>query len=362
MRILHIMQAAQIGGAERSLLVLLPALRAAGHDVAFLGFAKRLPSGFVDALREREIDARVVTGHRLFGPSVALRIRREIANYGPDVVHTHLLYGDVQGQLASASLRIPAVRTIHGPGNVSSHWKDRIGSRVAGLLARRTITLSPHAAKFARSGRHAPASRIVIVPHGIEPVADARIARCGSIEPTVICTSRLIEGKGHAVLIRAMKKVLETHRAHLHIVGTGPLRNDLQQFAADQLPEASFTFSGFSHDVGAALAASDIFVLPTGRSLGEGSPVAVLEAMAAGLPIVASDLPALRDLFGSTEAGVLVEPGDPDALAAAIVNLLDAPNRRAALGLRGRQLTHERYSVEQLVEQTVGVYKSVLNR
>jgi glycosyltransferase involved in cell wall biosynthesis len=203
-----------------------------------------------------------------------------------------------------------------------------------------------------------PEARIDIIPNGIDlsmfPLRP-NVARPRKIA-MVAC---LREEKRIDVLIAAAARILAHFPdAEFQIVGDGPCREQLvaQAVAAGVLPQVRFM--GHRDDVPAILSASDVFVLP---SQSEASPNVIIEAMAAGLPVVASRVGGIPELVADGVTGRLVAPADPDALAAALVDLLAHPDRGAAYGRAGRACVERRYSFDRMVMQFETLYQSGSN-
>lgn len=166
--------------------------------------------------------------------------------------------------------------------------------------------------------------------------------------------SVLREGKGIEVLLDAIPAVLADHPdARFVIVGDGPLREALEARAVDRVVDR-VTWTGFRRDVPELLAASDLFVLP---SLGDAYPTVLMEAMAAGLPVVSTRVGGIPEIVEDGRTGRLVPPGDAAALAKAISGLLDSPGEREALGRAARAEAERRFSTKTWVERLGEVYE-----
>jgi glycosyltransferase involved in cell wall biosynthesis len=164
--------------------------------------------------------------------------------------------------------------------------------------------------------------------------------------PLVVTVAGLNNQKGHIHLIRAIPRVLQkVASARFLFAGEGHLRDHLEATAGALGLRDVVTFAGDRSDIPALLASSDLFVLP---SLFEGMPMSVLEAMAAGKAVVATDVGGTRDLVVPGETGLLVPPGDSDSLAHAIVELLLSEERREALGRAGRRRAEEHFSAAEM--------------
>jgi glycosyltransferase involved in cell wall biosynthesis len=212
-----------------------------------------------------------------------------------------------------------------------------------------------------------PPERLVVIPNGLDIEAFDRMAAAeverGQFGLTdgdfVIGTvGRLDPQKGHAHLLRAAALVLERHpEARFLIVGDGELRSVLEQQARDAGIADRVVFVGRYEPAAALYRLMDLFVLP---SLWEGAPYSPLEAMAAGLPVVCSDVGGCRDIVADGETGFLVPPAQPHALAERVLELLEHRDRARAMGRAGRQRVEERLSLERMLLATADLYRQVL--
>ena len=170
---------------------------------------------------------------------------------------------------------------------------------------------------------------------------------------------RLVAEKGLEHLLTAMPKVLKRFsEARLLLVGDGPLRTDLKKIVIDLDLTGKVTFVGFRSDIKEILSALDILVLP---SLLEGFPMILLEAMAMATPIVASDIPGIREQIIDGKTGILVPARDSNALASAITSILEDKQTARRIGLEARKTVDEKFSVGKMVAETESLYLSLLN-
>ena len=169
---------------------------------------------------------------------------------------------------------------------------------------------------------------------------------------------RLVAEKGLEYLLTAIPKVLKRFsEARLLLVGDGPLRKDLERIVIDLDLTGKVTFVGFRSDIKEILSSLDILVLP---SLLEGFPMIILEAMAMAKPIVASDIPGIREQIIDGKNGILVPIKDPNAMAAAIINILADRKVAENIGLAARKTVDEKFSIERMVAETESLYLSLL--
>jgi glycosyltransferase involved in cell wall biosynthesis len=268
------------------------------------------------------------------------------------VLHTWDLYANIVGLPAALMARVPV--RLGSRRGITSPVTRR------GLLAlqRAAFTAAHHivanseaaAARLRREG--IPARRIDIIPNGID-VSDFPAAR-RSARKVVTTVANIRIDKGHDVLLEAVRGVLERHpEARFRIVGDGPLRATIEARAHTLGIAGSVDFLGARDDVPEQLATSDVFAFP---SLMEAFPNGVMEAMATGLPVVATDVGGIPELVDHERNGLLVRPGDPVALAAGIVRLLDDRAFADACGRAARETIAARYSFDRMVATFESLY------
>jgi len=174
--------------------------------------------------------------------------------------------------------------------------------------------------------------------------------------------SRLVPDKGHDVVIEAFASVVkQVPTARLMIAGSGPLRSKLEALALQALPLGQARFLGFQSDMRAFLGACDLVLFPSLPSFGEGFGLAALEAMAAGVPVLASDTGPLPEIVTDGKSGLVLPPGDSGIWADAITTLATDASLRARLGAQAGIRAEERFSVVEMADRTVGVYQEILS-
>lgn len=292
---------------------------------------------FEAGLRVTNLHARNLRDLRAFR-----RLLRLLREERIGLIHAHLAYASIWGALASRITGIPCVATLHvAPSGMGGRQGIRETLLVHALnrWSKRVIAVSG-SAREAWIERGLKPSKLAVVPNGIEVEAFKPGCRNGKVVTTV---SVLREGKGIEVLLDAVPLVPD---AQFVIVGDGPLREKLQ--GGDRV-----TWTGFRRDVPELLSQSDVFVLP---SLGDAYPTVLLEAMAAGLPVVSTRVGGIPEIVEDGRTGILVPPGNPTALASAISGLLDSPEKREALGRAARAEAESRFSTQAWVEKLRQVY------
>ena len=346
------------GGTERLLCGTVGLLDPARYrvEVAYL-----LP--WKDALVP-EVTAAGVPVHCLDAPratSVAWlgRLRRLVRERDIALVHTHMPAPAVAARLA---LRGRAPAFVHTEHNLWDRYRPatRWANRVTYGRNAAVIAVSEAVARSVGGARPQPE----VVVHGVEAAmgppgdpAEAR-ARLGlpGDGPVVGTVGNFTAKKDHATLVRAL--ALLPDDVHLVLVGLGPLEADLRAQVAREGLVDRVTFAGSRDDVATLLPAFDVFAL---SSRYEGLPIALLEAMAAGRPCVATRVGGVPEVISHGEDGVLVAPGDPDALARALTTVLDDPARRADLGRRAAARAED-FRLDAAVTRIEAVYDRVLAR
>lgn len=285
------------------------------------------------------------------------------------VVHTHVLRPDILGGLAARLAHRPAVlSTKHNMAYVRSQngWLMRnLFYWPAMYLSDQIVTVTEALRQQTIERLRISPTRVTTIHNGIDaeryyqPDARAATRAALGLAPDAFVltyTGRLIGGKGLEEVLRAAQPLVERHPAcRVLIVGEGELQERLQQLAGELGLLSHVVFAGFRRDVPEVLAASDVFVLP---SFSEGLPLSVLEAMAAGKPVVVSRVGGVPEIVHDGETGLMIRPGDVPGLTAALLSLIEDPARRTALGARGRQHVQEHFSVPSMIARYQDLYQA----
>lgn len=367
LRLLVMLTTLATGGGERNVVDLLPRLAARGCEVDLCTLTTRRDGPIaadVAAAGIRRVD---LGGTRLLDVRAWARLRTLVRSGGYDLVHTHDQYSNILGALLVRPSRVPVVMSRHVLEEPRPRWREAVRAeavlRAARFGATRVVAVSDAVrVRVAADARLDPA-RVVTVHNGIDPRrfhgdrAEAR-RRLGwpAGAPAVTMLAVLRPGKGHEVLLDAVPAVTTAVPGTVvRLVGGGPLHDDLARRAAALGPAVELT--GERSDVPDVLAASDVVVLP---SWSEALPTVLLEAGAAGRPVVATPVGGAPEIVVDGETGVLVPTGDPAALAGAVVGLLRDPARAAAMGERARARVHARFTLDHQADGLIAVYRDVL--
>ena len=268
------------------------------------------------------------------------------------VLHTCDFYSNVFGLLAGAMAGVPVrigSRRELNPDKTSGQIRLQ---RLAYRCAARVVANSPAAAAILRT-EGVPSADVVMIPNGVDASAYHEAARRADVRK-VITVANLRPEKNHETLIAAAAQLAE-HCPNLRyqIVGEGSRRMALETLARERGVDHIVEFLGHREDVPALLASADVFVLP---SRSEAFPNGAIEAMAAGLPVVACAVGGLLDLIETGRTGILVPPSDPEPLAVAIRSLYDNPARAREMGRAARREVRAQYSFERMVSAFEDLY------
>jgi glycosyltransferase involved in cell wall biosynthesis len=360
LRIAHLIESDGPGGAEQVVVHLATSLQASGaQSVVFVpangeGWLARQLEGSGVAVEYFDLN-------RPLSPACARQVAAALRRHDVQIAHSHEFSMAVYGAWASWLAGIPHVITMHGGRYYADRLRRRLALGLSVTLSERTIAVSSQLAGDLRRDLIAPASRISMIPNGVRssrtelPTLRAEL-RLRADDRLLVSIGNLYPVKGHEYLLEAIARLNDRH-AHLAIAGRGLLAETLAARARDLGIGDRVHLLGLRSDVSAVLAAADIFVLP---SLSEGLPLALLEAMFAGCPIVASDVGEIGRALDDGAAGLLVPPGDAPALAAALNSLLGHPAQARELGERAARRAAVEYDVTQMVRRYTAVYEEAL--
>jgi glycosyltransferase involved in cell wall biosynthesis len=262
------------------------------------------------------------------------------------------IFGLLGGALAGVPVRIGSRRELN-PDKTSGQIRVQ---RLAYRFATRIVANSPAAAAILRT-EGVPSSRVSMIPNGVDAAAYPDRAERRDVR-RVVTVANLRPEKNHETLISAAAQLAAScPNLRYQIVGDGSRRNALEKLARTHGVDHIVEFLGHREDVPALLAAADVFVLP---SRSEAFPNGAIEAMAAGLPVVACAVGGLLDLVETGRTGILVPPSDPEPLAAAIRSLHDNPQRAREMGLAARSEVRAQYSFERMVAAFDDLYDTEL--
>jgi glycosyltransferase involved in cell wall biosynthesis len=369
LQVLHLLATMPVGGAEDLVAAIVRGLdpRRFAVSVATLG-----PPGPVgQELRSQGyevvslgLDLKRTSAWRVVGP-----VRRLLQARPPDILHTHLYHPNLYGRLASLGLGLPAVVAAVHNSYTRVKFHRRLWNFLLGWATDRVLVGSAQVWDDVRRYDGVPASRLLLMPYGI-PLAeldpplgrDEARARLGLPATALVigAVGRLEEQKGHVHLLAALPEVHpQIPDLVVLLVGEGRQEAELRRQVRDLGLESQVRFLGTRRDLPEIYRALDLFVQP---SLWEGLPLALLKAMGAGLPVVATRVSGSREAVTDGVNGCLVAPGDPRALARAILDLARQPELRRRLGDAARDTVAARYSLEAMLKRLEELYLDLWRR
>jgi len=380
LRLLYVIDSLGHGGAEQSLVAMLPEYRARGVATVIVTLVAR-DTNLIK--RAEAAGARVVQAPATHVPAQAIWLRRAIGRLHPSLVHTTLFRADLVARMAGLGTGVPVltsvVNTQYEPQRLRESaipgWKLRMAQEIerwGGRIGTDHFHVNSEAVRtFAVDHLSVPPSAITVVPRGrdperYQPPSEGRRstvrARLGVRpgEPLLLTVGRQEPQKGQHYLIDAFGQVLATEpHAKLALVGGPGAASDALRARIEGLGLSErIMLLGRRDDVPDLLAAADLFVL---SSLWEGLPNVVIEAMATGLPVVATDIAPVREAVDAGRSAVLAAPADPEDLARAMIEVLADPARRVAMGRRGREVFLERFTIGPVADSMVALYAELVD-
>ena len=361
-RILILIKGLGVGGAEK-----LISEGAKHWDTGSFSYtvAYALPwkNHLVADLESLGIRVRMIGDKQGLTPRFFFNLRRLVRKIEPDLIHAHLPSMGVAARLISP---VPVVYTEH---NIVDSYRllTRVANRLTYAQNAVVIAVSDAVADSVRGWSY---KSLQVIPNGVSPHIDETAAQAARTElglpqtdsPLVAHVGNIKPGKGHDVLIAAASRLC-ARRPDVTIVSIGGEKHpgDLERVRESARAagvDRHLKFTGRRPDALAFVAAADVFVNP---SWVEGLPVAVLEAMAAGTPVVATDAGGVPRIVRNGQTGILVPSGDADALADGIARLLDDPDTAGQLARKARELVEREYGLEPMVRAVESVYCEVLD-
>ncbi len=361
LKVLHLLASLPVGGAEDLAAAIVRGLdpERFAAEVACIGvpgpvgeelYAAGYPVTYLGLDLKRTSSWRLVAD-----------LRRLLQELQPDILHTHLYHPNLYGRLAALGLGLPGVVAAVHNSYTRGKIHRRLWNYLLGWVSDRILVGSVQVWDDVRHYDGVPASRLLLMPYGIRldeletplsrEAARAALQVSGFVMGAV---GRLEEQKGHAHLLTALAAVKrQIPQATLVLVGDGRLRADLERQAEALGVADGVRFLGTRRDLPLIYRALDLFVQP---SLWEGLPLALLKAMGAGLPVLATRVSGVRELINDGVNGRLVDPGDPEALARALVELYGQPETRGRMEAAALLTIRDHYSFAAMLARLESLY------
>lgn len=364
MRVLHLIDHLGLGGAQTGLVRLAEA-RGSGVDFRVTSLSNRALPETTRRLKAAGVETRLL-GLTKVNPLGLGRLRAEIANQRPDVVQTHLEFSNTFGVAAAASLgsrRPVIVRTFHNIPQRQYAWPLFVLSRVARRWVDREVALSEDIASAVRA-IGIPQERIQI----IAPIVNSGAVRSGAgstrnpewrngASRVVGAVGRFVRQKNFGTLVDAMPILLaDDPQTRLLFIGEGPLQNALESRVKSMGLSQAVTFAGYQSERAAFYGSMDVLAMSSSY---EGLALSILEAMAHGVPVVATRVPGCRNAIRDEVDGLLVAPDEPEALAAAILRVFREPDLTETRVAEARTHVAKNFRSELILDQIEKLYNDL---
>ncbi|MBI4138654.1 glycosyltransferase [Candidatus Uhrbacteria bacterium] len=353
--VIFVTHSLEMAGAERLVVELASRLPAKGFETSVVTV---LSGGALEhLLAEGDVRVFAIPRRGFFGLATICALYRAFRAERPEIVHTHLFLADTWGRLAAWLARVPVIVSTEHNVNPTYGFFHRLTNALLSFLTDAHIAVSGDVkAELHRvEGVSLKKIRVIlngidlgrVVPRGTRPFRDV---------PRLITVGRLHPQKDHATLLKALALIKRPWR--LQIVGVGPLEGELRALAERLHLSSRIEWLGAREDVPELLAASDAFCFP---SRYEGFGLAAVEAAAAGVPMIASDLPPLREILAGDDA-LFPPSGDVSAWADAIRRTLDDPTAAVLRANRAVPKVAAAASLDRMVEQHAKLYRELLKK
>jgi len=304
-------------------------------------------------LRQMGIATWCLGARSVWDIGVFYRLSRLISHFRPDILHCSLVHANVVGRLTGSLMQVPHIVASLHTAEQGKRW-HLVAENLTCRMSELTICVSDSVANHVHQYSHVPLWRLRVIPNGIDT---QRFADAEPIDPkeiglaqgktTLIFVGRLDPVKRIDLFLRAGAQLAAEYDLQLLVVGAGAELSHLEALTAELNLQDQVRFTGPRRDVERLLKMATVFVQP---SRWEGLPLSALEAMAAGLPIVATRTTGLIDLIEHDKTGLLVPVDNVDELATAIKSVISHPAKVAQLGQAAQEHVHEHFSVDKMVK------------
>ena len=356
LRVAQIIGGLAVGGAERNLVNTFNAMCCEYRAAIFIGKPSSGPSfhGELDP----EIAQHFVRVRRRSLPIGVMRLATLMRKLRLDIVHTHMFAPNLYGTIAAKLAGVPVIVTSEHGENPWKRPRHRLLERqVISRLADMRFCVSTKILSIRRDIDGVPASKLQLLVNGTTlPVLGPR--RQQNPVPIIGAVGRFIPAKDYPRLLQAAAALRDSNRKfRVCIVGDGPEMPSVRAMVADLGLADIIELPGMAGDIGAWYRRFDIYV---SSSVREGQPMALLEAMAYGLPVVSTDTGACATTVGHGFGGLVVPPGDTAALETALAQMIGDAELRSTCGANARRRVEERYSVQKVADAMTEVYAQIL--
>ena len=361
-RILHIIPTLDRGGAEKQLVLLAKGLPREEFEVHVCALERGGP--LETELGDAGIRVTVIGKRWTVDPFAARKLRTLINQTRPDLVHTWLFEAGFHGRVLAKLMGIRRIVASLPRGEPKLQWQW-IAERKLAKITNRVVLNSAHV-KDVLIAHGLPSDKLMVISNGVPPAQPSDVSReelfrelhlPADARPIGI-VGRLVPEKGVKELIWACELVRVLHpNVHLLVIGDGPQRSSLEEFASGASDLEHIRFLGERNDVSRIVPHLEMLWHGSER---ESQSNAIMEAMASGVPVVASDIPGNRELIAHGETGYLIQIGDRAEWGRTTIALLTDESLAQQIGALGKQRMLDQFSIERMVADYAGLYREVL--
>lgn len=366
-KVCYLIGSLKIGGAQRHLVKLLNALDRSRVEPVLVLFKEE--GDLISEIRRLQIPIYELSINKLYGLhsiSCLYKFVKYLREQDIDVLHTFIWQANFFGAVAGIIARKKVVISKRS----TNDWMTApylMISRLTNMLADKVSVVSEDVAKTVRERERASEAKLFVVPNGVDLPGKIDVEKKEALQKELVISDRaikvgviasLVPVKGHIYFIDAIRKVVNEYpEIQVLLVGDGILRSELEARVHQLGIDDNVQFLGYRNDVEGILGLLDIFVLP---SLEEGMSNAVLEAMAHGLPIIVTDAAGSFEIVENGKSGIIVQKGNSEPLAKALLNIIRDKAYRLSLGMEARKRVEREYSMSQVVSRNLQVYEELL--
>ena len=367
LNVIHLVEELTIGGLEKILTTIVLNLDKKKYNISV--WCLREGGFFADKLVKEGIDVKILHISTSRNPLSIYKLYRLLKCHKFDIIHTHAYSAGTIGRISAFLAGVPVIIS-HNHSVYDYYGKFyNLVEWFLSLITDRVICISEVVNGFANKTQRINSKKLITIHNGIDDVCDLTEKSSSDLKKElgipinhpVICTiSHMEEHKGLKYLLEAASLLLQSKNdVSFLLVGEGVLKKELKILCADLKIEKNVIFAGEQSDISEILSLSDIFVLP---SLREGLPLTILEAMACGKPVIATNVGGIPEIVKDGENGILVYPKDPETLYMAMNELLGDREKREKMGRIGKRVCDESFRTKTMVEKVEDLYDFHINK
>ncbi len=366
-KILHIVEDLQIGGLEKILASIVLSLDPSKYDPQV--WCLTMGGQVADELIKRGISVRILGLNGYYNLLRIAALARMMKKEKFHIIHTHGYFAGTFGRLAAILAGVPVIIAHIHSTYYEYGRRNLLIERFLSLFTDRIICISKAVERFITVNEKIRKEKTRLIYNAVTPpdkLLDDHMKKniraslgldAGAVVIAVVAS--LTANKGHGILLTAFRDIFMSHPSvRLLIIGDGPLREQIEASTRQLMIDQAVVFTGIRKDVFDLLQIADIFVLPT--QIREGLGVALIEAMAVGLPVIGTSIGGIPEVIQEGVNGFLVSPGSTEQLAEAIRMLVDDQALRTGMGIRGRQVYEEKFTMSKMTELVETMYDELL--